>query len=163
VPVPTDRRAADALLATSRVMTAVVARTLADVPESITVPQLRLLVMLDSRGAIGPGAVAEGLGVNPSNATRTCDKLVDARLVKRSTDPDDRRRGILELTDRGRALVSSLMGARRLLLDDLVSQMSASAQREMASGLEAFLDVVDRGLDADILGESGGSIISWLR
>jgi DNA-binding MarR family transcriptional regulator len=153
--------ATDALMATSRLITAVVARTIAQVPETVTVPQLRVLVMLATRGPLNMGTVAAGLAVNPSNATRTCDKLVDAGLVTRSTDPADRRRGVLELTSRGEGLVSSLMEARRAVLQDLVSRMPDPARQALVRGLEALLESVEQGPDVELFGEVRGPIMHW--
>ncbi len=144
-------------------MTAVVARTLANIPDTVTVPQLRVLVMLHTRGALNMGNVAAGLGVNPSNATRTCDKLVDAGLVARSTDPVDRRRGVLELTDHGRELVSSTMAARRAMLAELLDRVPARARRQLAAGLEALLDAVQAGPEAELFTEPRDSALRWLR
>ena len=38
----------------------------------VTVPQFRGFVMLHTRGPLNLAAVAAGLDVNPSNASRTC-------------------------------------------------------------------------------------------
>jgi hypothetical protein len=43
-----------------------------------TLPQLRVLVVIASRGPQNLAGVAQGLGVHSSNATRACDKLVEA-------------------------------------------------------------------------------------
>jgi DNA-binding MarR family transcriptional regulator len=72
--------ATEALLALSRTMTAVLARTLGRVA-TVSVPQLRVLVLLDTRGPMNPKALAENLGVNASNASRTCEQLVAAGLL----------------------------------------------------------------------------------
>ena len=50
------------------------ARSLAAVEETITLPQFRLLVILDSRGAMRISSLAELLDVNPSTATRMVDR-----------------------------------------------------------------------------------------
>lgn len=75
----------------------------------VTLPQLRLLVMVSSRGPLNLGAVAAGLGVHPSNATRAVDRMVGAGLLSRSDDPTDRRNLVLELTPAGQALVDQVM------------------------------------------------------
>jgi DNA-binding MarR family transcriptional regulator len=159
-----DRAATtDALMATSRLMTAVVARTLADVDDSISVPQFRVLVMLSYEPSLSLGMVAEGLGVNPSNASRACDKLVAARLVHRADDDRDRRQLRISLTSKGRRLLDSVMESRRRLLDDLVAEMAPIDQRRLTRGLTALLAVLGDEEPTTRLGTRPGDIIHWVR
>jgi DNA-binding MarR family transcriptional regulator len=149
-------------MATSRLLTGVVARTLRTVDESISVPQLRVLVMLRYSGPMNLSAIADGLAVNASNASRTCDKLVGAGLVDRTDDPHDRRHLSVSLTARGRRVVDSLMAEREAMLDEIVARLPVAQQRRIARGLEAFL------AEADAVGlqpAAGGndSIIPWIR
>jgi len=81
----------DAVMRTSRVLVGVIAASVEEVGSTVTVPQLRVLVMAADHAPLTLGAVAEGLGVHPSNATRTCDRLVSAGLLDRRDDPSDRR------------------------------------------------------------------------
>jgi DNA-binding MarR family transcriptional regulator len=106
-------RATDAMMPVSRTMTAIVARTLTEVGQEITVPQLRVLVLLNSRGPMRLSSIAEHLDVNPSNASRTCDQLVGAGKALRDQDAGDRRSVLLRLSDDGARLVAQLMARRR--------------------------------------------------
>lgn len=49
-------------------------------------------VLRVSRGERKVSELAEALGVNPSTATRAVDRLIEARLVDRRTNPRSRRR-----------------------------------------------------------------------
>jgi DNA-binding MarR family transcriptional regulator len=155
--------AVDLLMATARLMTAVVAHTLGDLDQSVSVPQLRVMVMLHDRGPLNLTAIAEGLGVNPSNATRTCDRLVAAGLGRRRADPDDGRAVAVTLTAKGRRLVDSLLDARRAVLVELVRHLSDPEQKRLARGLSGFLESVDRtASDAGVhVGDS--SLLTWIR
>ena len=68
----------DAVLAASRVLVGVAAQSLADLEDTVSVPQLRALMILATRGPLHLTALAEDMGVHPSNATRACDRLVAA-------------------------------------------------------------------------------------
>ncbi|HYB35023.1 MAG TPA: MarR family transcriptional regulator, partial [Mycobacterium sp.] len=81
--------------------------------DDVTVPQLRVLVMVDTKGPLNLAAVAASLGVNPSNASRICDRLIRAGLLDRQEAPDDRRSITLSLTGAGRRLVNKMMKHRR--------------------------------------------------
>jgi DNA-binding MarR family transcriptional regulator len=139
-----------ALMDTTRVMTAIVAHSLADLDEPVTVPQLRVLVMIQGRGPLNLSAVAEGLGVNASNASRTCDRLVSGGLLDRRRAEEDRRSVVLSLTAEGERVVDALMRQRQGMLEQIVARMPAREQQRLAKSLEAFLQA------AATVGEDGG-------
>ncbi|HEY0644067.1 MAG TPA: MarR family transcriptional regulator [Nocardioides sp.] len=155
-------RATEAMMPVSRTMTAIVARTLAEMERDITVPQLRVLVLLNSRGPMNLSALAEHLDVNPSNASRTCDQLVNEGLAVRRTDEADRRNVVLELTKQGSRLVADLMTQRRRLIDGVVSRMSVTDQKALARGLEAFSAAVEAAPPEESIGLPDGRLIPWL-
>ncbi len=155
-------RATEAMLAVSRTMTAIVARTLGDVAEQITVPQLRVLVLLNTRGPMNSSTLAEHLAVNPSNAGRTCDQLVATGRLLRVRDPRDGRSSLLELTGEGARLVAELMAARRRLIDNVTRRMSADDQQVLARGLDAFLAAVEAAPAEESVGLPDGRILPWL-
>lgn len=149
-------------MAASRTMTAIVARSLNGVAEQITVPQLRVLVLLSARGPMNLSAVARHLDVNPSNASRTCDQLVASGRVSREPDAQDRRLTVLRLTPDGTRFVEGILTARRRLFEEVVSQMSADDQAFLARGLEAFLAVVATTLGEDSVDLPNGQLIPWV-
>lgn len=139
----------EALMATSKVLTAVVSRSLMATGASVTTSQLRVLVMLSSRGPLNLSAVAEGLGVNASNASRTCDQLVDGKLVNRRVDTQDRRSIVLSLSKKGAALVERLMAERRAVFTSIAASMSPRDQAALTRGLSAFLRAADAASEVD--------------
>ncbi|MFC3300553.1 MarR family transcriptional regulator [Arthrobacter agilis] len=130
----------DTVVRASRVFVAVVAKSIAEVDDLVTPPQWRVLVLIATRGPQTLGAVAVDLGVHPSNATRTGDRLEAAGLVRRVDDPDDRRLLRLALTDDGRALVDRVMSHRRRALGEVVSRMSPDDRHMLESALAAFAE-----------------------
>jgi DNA-binding MarR family transcriptional regulator len=150
------------MMPVSRTMTAIVARTLSEMERDITVPQLRVLVLLNSRGRMNLSAIAQHLDVNPSNASRTCEQLVSAGMVARATDEADRRNVVLQLTDAGTGLVADLMTQRRRLIDGVVARMSVADQESLARGLEAFSAAVEAAPAEETIGLPDGRLIPWL-
>ena len=132
------RQQIDAVMRASRVLVSVVARSLAEVEDIVTLPQFRVLVMIASDGPQNLGSVAAALGVHPSNATRLCERLVVAGLLDRADDPQDRRFLRLVLTDEGHRLVERVMQHRRTAIEQVMAQMSPSRRRTVAAALEAF-------------------------
>lgn len=130
----------DAVMAAARVLVAVSAQSVAAVEDVVTLPQLRVLVMVASRTAPNLGAVAEGLGVHPSNATRAVDRLVMAGLLDRSDDPTDRRNLVLSLTVKGRDLVEQVMDQRRTAIAAILDRMPPGRRRSLIPVMRAFAE-----------------------
>nr|CTQ98610.1 Transcriptional regulator, MarR family [Kibdelosporangium sp. MJ126-NF4] len=128
----------DAVLTASRVLMAVSARSIASVDDTITVPQFRLLLVLDTSGPQKLTSIAETLGVNPSTATRTVDRLVTAGLVEREQNPQSRRELVVSLSRNGRTVVRNVIRRRRAQITDIVGQMSPTSRRGLVRALSAF-------------------------
>jgi DNA-binding MarR family transcriptional regulator len=128
----------DVVMLAARVLVGVSARSVAMVDDAVTLPQLRLMVMVMSRGPLNLAAVADGLGVHPSNATRACDRLVVAGLLDRRDNPDDRRNLLLELTPAGRELVERVMEHRRAEIGEILDRMPPESRRALTTVLRSF-------------------------
>jgi DNA-binding MarR family transcriptional regulator len=150
----------DLLMEASKLLTAVVARSLVDAHSSLSTPQLRILVMLHGRDDLNLTAVARGLGVNASSASRTCEQLVAGGLVTREEDRTDRRHLKLDLTAEGRSLVDRLMQHRREIFTQIVQGMPAPARAQLSKGLRSFVDSAVKLSDADEIAEAG--MLRWL-
>jgi DNA-binding MarR family transcriptional regulator len=128
----------DAVLTASRLLVAVSARSIAAVDDTITIPQFRLLVVLDTEGPQKLTSVAHALGVNPSTATRMVDRLVTTGLIDRQPNPASRRELVVDLTRKGRTVVSIVTKRRRAQIEQIVGQMSPTARRGLVRALSAF-------------------------
>jgi DNA-binding MarR family transcriptional regulator len=134
------------LMFASRAVTAAVVRALESVDASVTVPQMRVLVLLWTGEPLNLSAVAEGLGVNASNASRTCDRLVAAGLVDRGEGAVDRRHVSLTLTERGRDFVERLMARREHELATIVARMDEADRARLMAALVPFNAAADSDL-----------------
>jgi DNA-binding MarR family transcriptional regulator len=128
----------DAVLRASRALVGIVAASVAALDDDVTVPQLRVLVMVDTKGPLNLTTVAAGLGVNPSNASRICDRLIRAGLLDRQDSPDDRRHITLSLTDAGRRLVNKLMKHRRTAIIRVLRDMDPDDRELLTTALDRF-------------------------
>jgi DNA-binding MarR family transcriptional regulator len=125
-------------MSAARVLVAVTVQSVTSVEEQVTLPQLRVLVMIASRGPQNLASVAQALGVHPSNATRRCDKLVEAGLVHRSEDPTDRRNLVLQLTASGRQIVQQMTQHRRAAIKGVLAKMPVDLRDNLVPALLAF-------------------------
>lgn len=130
----------DAVMRASRVLVAVMAKSLAEIEDVVTPAQLRVLVLIASRGPQTLGAVAEDLGVHASNATRTCDRLVAAGLMEKGDNPSDRRFLQLRLTDEGLKLISGMMAHRRAALAAVLSRIPGAEREGLERAMSSFAE-----------------------
>lgn len=127
-----------AVLAASRLIVAISARALADIDDTLTLPQLRALVVLSDREPLKLAALAGTLAVNPSTAMRMIDRLEAAGTVDRQANPDNRREVVLRLTPAGRRLVDQVMEHRHAAIATLVARMPAEQRTGLIQALHAL-------------------------
>jgi DNA-binding MarR family transcriptional regulator len=129
----------DAVLLSSRALVAVASRSIAAVDESVTLPQFRALVVLDRADAgLNVGELAHELRIQPSTATRLCDRLVRRRLGRRRVNPGNRREVIMMLTPAGRDLVAEVTQRRRREIAAIMAKVPAAQRIAIIDALTAF-------------------------
>lgn len=137
-------------MAASQVLVAIAARSLAETTDAdVTLPQFRALVVLTLRGAQRPSDLGVELAVEPSTATRMCDRLVRKGLIARERSTVDRRAVQVGLTDAGRALVDTVMARRRRELEGLVAAVPAEHHPAVITALQALVDAAGAAPDRD--------------
>ena len=93
--VPDVDAVTGAVLNASKLLKVVSERSLASVADQVTLPQLRLLAVLERYGNTKLVDLADRLGVNPSTAMRMLDRLITAGLAERLRSPGSRRETLL--------------------------------------------------------------------
>lgn len=132
-----------ALLTASRVLVGVSARSLAEVQDTVTVTQFRVLVVLRSHGETRLNRLAERLAVSPSTALRTVDRLIAADLVTRHENAQDRREVVIDLTGQGRRLVDQVTERRRAAIREIVELMPQQQAVRLVDALTGFASAAD--------------------
>ena len=92
----------------------------------LSVPQYRTLNFLSSHRGASLSEVADHIGLTLPSMSTLIDGLVTRNFAARRTNPDDRRRMTLELTDRG---VTTLRTSRNAT-QEYLSQMFGSVSSE---------------------------------
>ena len=118
----------------------IAARSLAGIAEDVSLPQFRVLVLLHRCDSLTMSALAESLAVNPSTATRLCDRLQDKRLLRRRSDEKDRRAIRVQLTAGGRRLVEQVIRRRNSHVEQILDRLPRQAQDRLATALREFAD-----------------------
>ncbi|WP_055568031.1 MarR family winged helix-turn-helix transcriptional regulator [Streptomyces atriruber] len=127
-----------AVLTASRLLVAVSARSLAEVEDRVTLPQLRMLVVLSTRGATKLVTLAEHLRVAPSTAMRMVDRLIATGLADRRANPRNRRETLLQVTEEGRRTVETVTARRRAEITAIVERLAPEQRGALVEALTAF-------------------------
>ena len=138
-----------AFVTASRALLSLAVRTIEEAPVEVTLAQHRVLVLLAARGDQQVGDIADGLGVNPSNATRYCDRLQRLGLVRRTPSVADRRVVCVGLTPEGAALLDAVTARRRAEVEKVLDRMSVPDTQAVLAALHAFNAAADEREDRD--------------
>ncbi|MGW5050077.1 MarR family transcriptional regulator [Actinokineospora sp. NPDC004072] len=108
--------------------------------------QLRALHFAESAEPLTLTRLAALLNVLPSSASRLCDRLESAGLLRRRPGEQDRREVELLVTDEGHALLTRLRHDRRADLGRVLSNMTADGRAALLTGLREFTAVSNAGV-----------------
>jgi MarR family transcriptional regulator, organic hydroperoxide resistance regulator len=96
----------------------------------VSAAQAAVMFLLLRRGERRMGAISEVLSLNPPAVTGLVDRMVKARLVKKKTDPADRRSAVVALTDSGRDAAEradAILKDMNAALEDTLGEDAADA------------------------------------
>ena len=135
----------------SRALLAIVARSMTEALEQVTLPQFRILVMLSGSEPLRMGALAAEMGVLPSTFSRVIDRLVEGDWVERVPSPESRREVLIRPTDRGQALVRRVTEKRRDEIGRVLATMPAEDQQAVGAAFALFADAAGEPPRNDLL------------
>lgn len=140
----------DAVLLACRALVAASAQSIAAVEDVADLTQVRVLVVLGSRGPLSLSELADAAGLHITRASRLCDRLVTADLINRADDPDNRRQLILTPTAAGEQIVRTVMQRRRAAVEPALSRMSPRRRAELVSVLQEFAAAGEEFAESDL-------------
>jgi DNA-binding MarR family transcriptional regulator len=108
-------------------------------PLGLTPAQERALRMI-ARGTepLRMTELADRLGIVPRSVTTVVDALEEAGLVRRETDPRNRRAILLRLTPAGEAVRDELRESRRRAAEDLFAPLSDEDRKTLGELLSVL-------------------------
>lgn len=98
-----------------------------------------LLAYLSHHGASTQREIASATGQHPAGVSRLVDDLLEARLVRRRRDEQDRRRARVELSAKGRALFEATRPHVLCGLQEALSPLSAADRRQLFGLLQKLM------------------------
>jgi DNA-binding MarR family transcriptional regulator len=133
---------ADLLLIASRLLVAISARSIARVDETMTIPQLRAVLVVAAAGRMTVENLSNALGGERSATGCVAERLVAAGLVALRPHGKSRRELLVVLTPRGAKLVEDLAAFGRQEWGGVVRRMAPAEQGALLGALTAFTAAV---------------------
>jgi DNA-binding MarR family transcriptional regulator len=110
----------------------------------LTMPQLKVLMVLFSRGQTSVGDLAEILETKPPNISWILDRLVEQKLVEREHDLVDRRVVYNRLTPKAKRLISQLIQMRVERFKKILTRLSPAELAQIEQSLITLNEAVRR-------------------
>ena len=110
-----------------------------------------VLFVLSVRGPCRQTDLAAGLRVSQSALSRQMTELVDAGLVERAPDPDDKRAFRVQVTERGDEMLRTTQERRSARLRDLLDGWSQEDAAAALSTIERLTDSLSVRAESSLL------------
>jgi DNA-binding MarR family transcriptional regulator len=114
----------------------------------LSMPQFGILMQLHYRGNCGVSDIGERFDITNAAASQLVEKLVQSRLIQREEDPNDRRAKLLNLTDKGKALIQKGIEERYRWVDQLAAKLTPEERTKVAEALKIMTQAA-RELEAE--------------
>ena len=133
----------------TRDLVGVALRSLELLEGEVSLPQFRVLLVLQESGRCTSSQVAQALGLVGSSVTRLGDRLHASGYLVRGSEPSNRSVVTLELTDKGRKLVKQVIARRRRELSRVLDRLDPAQRAACAEGLRSLHERLGDGYAAD--------------
>ncbi|SCF19960.1 MarR family winged helix-turn-helix transcriptional regulator [Micromonospora mirobrigensis] len=100
----------------------------------------RLLAALHEHGPASQADLGRRCGIDRSDVVAALNELAARDLVRRTPDPDDRRRNVVTLTEPGRRELDRLTTTLDQIQDTLLAPLTPADRTELTRLLTALLD-----------------------
>lgn len=108
----------------------------------LTNSRIAALSMVLNAGELNMSELASAIDYPPPLATRLVDELVERGLLERRSDPEDRRRVLVRVTDQGVRVFDDVHREGAAILEHVLDAMSTDDADALIRGLEALLSVL---------------------
>ena len=109
-----------------------------------SMPQFFLLMQVHRHEHCGISDLSENLETTNAATSQLVDKLVQAGLLVREEDPNDRRAKQVSLSSAGEAFVGRAIAERSRWMDDLTAALNEDEHQKVAEALEILTEAVRR-------------------
>jgi len=114
----------------------------------VTVAQCYLLIELDELGSASLGVLSQRLGLDSSTLSRTVESMVQLNLVKRETDPQDRRGVLISLDQAGKKQVTTIHATCDEIYARALGSLGQEGIETALKGMKLVSGILTKGLKA---------------
>lgn len=139
------------------VLSNIISRSVAQLYASrfeLTIPEWRVMVVLGQEDHSGEimcaNSVAARTAMDKVQVSRAVSRMLQAGLIDRAIDRDDRRRSVLRLTDKGRQVYAAIVPAALKYEEELLKSLTAD-QLDTLNGLISTLTQAARDLESAVI------------
>jgi len=100
-----------------------------------SIPQFFLLMQVHRHEHCGISDLSDHLEITNAATSQLVDKLVQAGLLVRAEDPNDRRAKQVSLSPAGEAFIEKVIAERSRWVDDLAGALSVEGKEKVAEAL----------------------------
>jgi len=108
-----------------------------------SMPQFMLLMHINYKGTYSISDLSEEMGISTAAVSQLVDKLVQAELLERAEDPNDRRAKQVTLAPKGQELIEQGIKARFRWADDLSESLNPEEKLKISEAFNIMLRVID--------------------
>ena len=108
----------------------------------ISMPQFSILMQLHYHGTCAISQISERMDISNAAASQLVDKLVQAGLIERTEDPNDRRSKRIALADKGQELIQAGISERYRWVDALVESLDDEKRAKVAEAMQVLIETL---------------------
>lgn len=97
-----------------------------------------MLGFIKNEGPVRAAEIVEVFGVDKGAVSRGVQTLLDAGLIERAVDPDDRRAVLLSVTDEARERVSRIALERMHIVEETMGEWSTGELEEFVASFSRY-------------------------
>ena len=106
--------------------------------------QYVLLMFINTEGAITNSSASEMLKISKQQMSTVAERLLEQGYISKNTDCRDRRRCLLELTEKGREIIRQQNGYVRKKFEDRLPKLSEDEQQQLSEAINCLKISIDR-------------------
>jgi DNA-binding MarR family transcriptional regulator len=99
----------------------------------LSAPEWRAMAVLGRYGAMTANSVVERTAMDKVRVSRAVARLLVHGRITRRTDPDDRRRAILDLTAEGRAVYAAIVPIVLAVESELLATLTTEERQQLGT------------------------------
>ena len=110
-------------------------------PHDLRKVDFSLLMLLQELGPMAPKRLVRLLALTPPKLSMVMERLQQRELIRRESDPADRRSVRASLTPQGQALAQALAPVARTMEQDLLARLSAAEHAQLIRLLDKLAGI----------------------